>query len=113
MDSNSHTLSLTEARKNFFQLARQVQSPSVHFVLTENGSPKAVLMSAREFEAWQETLETLLDFPDIKADIKRAEVDYRKGNFTPLGLLVAEEKPSYDASPRPKKGPKRAGNPSS
>jgi prevent-host-death family protein len=45
------TLSISEARKNFFSIADEVQSPDVYYTLTERGRPKAVIVSADRFEA--------------------------------------------------------------
>lgn len=46
-----HTLSISDARKNFFAIADEVQSPDVHYTLTERGRPKAVIVSADRFES--------------------------------------------------------------
>ena len=73
--SLANTLSITEARGNIFNIADEAQKRGVHFTLTEHGRPKAVLMSADEFESWQETLEVIAEFPDLKKDIKEAEND--------------------------------------
>jgi prevent-host-death family protein len=67
MDSK-HTLSISEARKRIFELAEEVQKPNIHFTLTENGIPKAVLISADEYESWQETLEVSKEFPDLVSE---------------------------------------------
>ena len=45
------TLSISEARKNFFSIADEVQSPDTYYTLTERGRPKAVIVSADRFEA--------------------------------------------------------------
>ena len=67
------TLSISEARKKLFEMAKKVQKPSTHYILTEKGKPKVAFMSAEEFESWQETLEVLCDFPNLEKDIKKAE----------------------------------------
>jgi prevent-host-death family protein len=43
-------LPITEARKNIFALAENVQSQKSYYTLTEHGRPKAVLVSAEKFE---------------------------------------------------------------
>ncbi len=73
------TISISEARKKIFQIADEVQKPNIHYTLTKKGRPKVVIMSAEEFESWQETLEVMKDFPDLAEDIKDAEEDLRKG----------------------------------
>lgn len=45
------TLSISEARKKFFTIADDVQSPDTYYTLTERGRPKAVIVSADRFEA--------------------------------------------------------------
>lgn len=80
MDSKT-TLSITEARKKLFTLAENVQRPSLYYTLTEKGKAKAVLMSVEEFESWQETLEVMRDFPDLKKTIKEVEKDLKAGRY--------------------------------
>ncbi len=48
---------LKEARQKFSTLVDQADRLSERFVVTKNGTPRAVLMSAEEFESWLETLE--------------------------------------------------------
>jgi prevent-host-death family protein len=67
-----NTLSISEARKKIFKIAEETQKPGNYYTFTENGRPKVVLMSAEEFESWQETLEVMRDFPNLKEDIKEA-----------------------------------------
>lgn len=105
------TLPISEARKRIFEIAEAVQKPDVHYTLTENGRPKAVIMSAEEFESWQETIEVARDFPDLKKDIAEVERDIRSGaykNYHTLEEILAEEgfvladkaKLRYGVSPR-------------
>ncbi len=75
------TLSISEARKKIFHIAKEVQKPHNHYTLTEKGRPTAVIMSAEEFESWQETLEVMKDFPDLAKDIEEAERDYKSGAY--------------------------------
>jgi prevent-host-death family protein len=62
--STNTTISISEARKKIFQLAKEVQRPSVSYTLTDKGRPKAVIISAQDFESWQETLEVINVFPN-------------------------------------------------
>lgn len=110
------TISITEARKKIFQISEEVQKPGVYYTFTEKGKPKAILMSAEEFESWVETLEVMKDFPDLAKDVKEAEEEYKKGEFITLEQLLAKEgfvladksKRKYGIRPRnSKKGPKR------
>lgn len=85
--STSTTLSISEARKKIFQISDQVQRPNIHITLTENGRPKVVLMSAEEFASWQETLEVMNDFPDLKDDITEVKNDLKSGKVKKYSSL--------------------------
>jgi antitoxin YefM len=78
MDTKT-TISISEARKEIFRIAEKVQRPSVNFVLTEKGRPKAVIISADEFESWKETMEVANIFPNLSKDVAQAEKEYKKG----------------------------------
>jgi len=93
MDTKT-TLSISEARKKIFKIAESVQKPATRYTLTEKGKPKAVVMSAEEFESWQETLEVMHDFPDLDKDIKELEDDIKSGaykKYTALEDILARE----------------------
>jgi len=90
MDTKT-TLSISEARKKIFKIAERVQKPSTYYTLTEKGKPKAVVLSAGEFESWQETLEADRDFPNLEKDIKKAEREYKKKRYTTLEEVLAKE----------------------
>ncbi|MBI4050370.1 MAG: type II toxin-antitoxin system Phd/YefM family antitoxin [Candidatus Doudnabacteria bacterium] len=90
MDTRT-TLPISEARKRIFDIAKEVQKPNIHYVITEKGRPKAVIISAEEFESWVETLEVMRDFPDLKKDIEGAEREYKKGEYITLEEILARE----------------------
>ena len=93
MDTKT-TLPISEARKKIFKIAEMVQKPATHYTLTEKGKPKVVIMSAEEFESWQETLEVIKDFPDLEKDIKELENDIKSGaykKYTALEDILAKE----------------------
>ncbi len=75
------TLSISEARKKIFEIAEDVQKPGVYYTFTEKGRPKAVLMSAEEFESLIETLEVVQMFPDLKKDIEETEQAFKSGEY--------------------------------
>lgn len=79
MDSKT-TISITEARKKIFDIAEEVQKPNKYYTLTEKGRPKVVLMSAEEFDSIMETMEILSD-PKIMANIKKAEEEFKRGEY--------------------------------
>src|SRR5437868_8836020 len=75
------TLSISEARSRIFDIAEQVQQPNIYFTLTDKGRPKVVVMSAEEFESWQETLEVAIQFPNLKKDLAKVDKDIKSGNY--------------------------------
>ena len=88
------TLSISEARKRIFDIAEEVQNPGRYYTFTEKGRPKAVLISADEFESWQETLDILQQFPDLPKDIAKVDEDIKTGaykNYITLEELLAKE----------------------
>ena len=90
MDTKT-TLPISEARKKIFKIAKMVQKPSTHYTLTEKGRPKVVVMSADEFESWQETLEVMRIFPRLGKDIEKAEKEYKKGDYLTLEKVLFKE----------------------
>lgn len=82
---------VSQARKEIFSIMKQVQQPGQHFMLTENGHPKMVILSASDFESLVETVDVLRAFPDLEDEISEAEEEYRKGNYTTLDKVLAEE----------------------
>lgn len=82
-----HTISITEARKEIFKIIKEVQKPSISYTLTEKGRPKAVLMSAEEFESWQETMEVMREFPDLDKDIKGVDRAVKTGEYKKWATL--------------------------
>ena len=115
--NTKNILSITDARKNLFKITDEARKSGAHFILTEHGRPKAVIVSTDEFDSWQETLEVTRDFPNLNKDIKDAEKEYKKGNYVTLEKILAKEgfiladngKKKYAVSSRSvKKGAKRS-----
>jgi len=90
MDTKT-TLPISEARKKIFKIAEKVQKPATYYTLTEKGRPKVVVLSADEFESWQETLEVMRIFPKLGKDIERAEKEYKKGDYLTLEKVLSKE----------------------
>ncbi|MBI3671587.1 type II toxin-antitoxin system Phd/YefM family antitoxin [Candidatus Azambacteria bacterium] len=86
MDTKT-TLSISEARKKIFKIADEVQKVGIRYTLTDKGSPKAVVLSAEEFESWMETLEVAKDFPNLKSDIKKANDAVKSGKYKKYATL--------------------------
>lgn len=74
------TIPISEARRRIFDIAEEVQKPNNYYTFTEKGRPKAVLVSADEFESIMETMEILSD-PELMTDIKNAEKEYKNGEY--------------------------------
>jgi prevent-host-death family protein len=81
--NTKNVLSISRARAMIFEIAKEVQKPSQYFTLTENGQPKVVMMSAEEFDSIMETMDILSD-PNILNDIKKAEEEFKKGEYLTL-----------------------------
>lgn len=103
------TLSVSDARKNIFSIIDQVSKLGSVFTLTEKGKPKAVIMSAEEFESWVETFEVMRDFPNLTKTIREVERDIKNGAYKTYptleevmlehrGYAVAEKKKKYGLS---------------
>lgn len=88
------TISISEARKRIFEIAEEIQKPDNYYTLTEKGRPKAVLMSAEQFDSWQETMDVMHEFPNLDKDIKEIDEAIKSGeykNWTTLEELLAKE----------------------
>ena len=81
------TLSVTSARNNLLSLVDEADRLYSRFIITKNGTSKAVLMSSSEFESWQETLETLSDHRAMK-DIKESLLAIKKGKLLSYKTVV-------------------------
>lgn len=90
MDTKT-TLPISEARKKIFKIAERVQKPTTYYTLTEKGRPKVIMMSADEFESWQETLEVIRVFPKLEKDIEKAGKEYKKGHYLTLEDVLSKE----------------------
>ncbi|MDQ3659769.1 MAG: type II toxin-antitoxin system Phd/YefM family antitoxin [Actinomycetota bacterium] len=79
-------VSFTEARSNLTELLDDLEKRQEHVLITRNGRPSAVLLSAAEYEALEETLEILQD-QDLMNALKRSEEDANAGRLTSLADL--------------------------
>lgn len=75
------TISISEARKRIFEIAEEVQKPDNFYTLTSGGKPKAVIMSAEEYESMIETMEVERIFPNLDKDIAETEEAFRTGEY--------------------------------
>ena len=74
---------LTEARATLSDLLDLVQGEEEEIVITRNGKPVAVLVSAAAWESMEETIEILSD-PELLADLEASEQDVQAGRVVSL-----------------------------
>ena len=86
-----HTLPITKAREELTSLVENAKKRLDEYVITVNGTPAAVIISAAEYESWKETNEILADKKLMKA-IKEGEEDIKKGRYITLDQLKKELK---------------------
>lgn len=60
------TLSATEVRNDFFDTLDQIERSGLPYTITKAGKPVVVMMSAEEYESWQETLDIMSDPKAVK-----------------------------------------------
>jgi len=73
-------LALSEAKARLSELVADLEKEGEQLVITRNGRPAAVLLSADEFESWQETREIRRNRPlmrEIKQGLKNLEKGQR------------------------------------
>lgn len=98
------TKSATEVRKDFFDILDQVERSGVPYTITKAGKPVVVMMSAEEYESWQETLDIMSD-PELVKGIKEGLDDLKHGRTSTYeqvfgmtqkeSLVLAEKKAKY------------------
>lgn len=85
----THTLPITKAREELTKLVENASKKLDEYVITVNGTPAAVLISAAEYESWKETIEIKNDLGLMKA-IKQGEMEVKKGKYVTLKELEKE-----------------------
>lgn len=73
----------TEARANLTELLDDLEDRQEHVLITRNGRPSAVMLSADEYESLEETLDILQD-KDLLEALRKSEDDVRAGRLTSL-----------------------------
>ncbi len=81
------TLSLSEAKMKLSALIESVKTTDEEIIITKNGSPAAVLISADEYESWQETFAIRSD-KELTAEIQSGLAVFKKKK---LNLYTLEE----------------------
>jgi len=77
-----HTLPITKARENLTSLVDNAKKKLDEYIITVNGSPAAVIISAAEYESWKETNEIMSD-PGLMKAIKQGEKEIKEGKGIP------------------------------
>lgn len=72
------TLPITKARENLTDLVDKANKKLDEYIITVNGTPQAVLISAAEYESWKETNEIMAD-PGLMKAIKEGKEDIKAG----------------------------------
>lgn len=81
------SIKASEAKKRLLELIRDADESFERYCITRNGEPKAVLMSADDFEGWLETLEILSD-KEAVAEIKQARKELKAGKGVPFEKIL-------------------------
>lgn len=99
------TKSATEVRKDFFDILDQVENSGIPYTITKGGKPVVVMMSAEEYESWEETLDIMSD-PEAVKGIEEGLDDLKHGrtySFEEVfgmtqeeALVLAEKKVKYN-----------------
>ncbi len=74
------TLSITKARENFPTIVNNAKNKFDQYVITVNGEPAAVIISADQYDSMKETDEILADKELMKA-IRQGEKELKEGKF--------------------------------
>ena len=75
-----YTLPLSEVKAKLSSIIAKVVRRDDEVIITRNGKPAAVIISAEEYEGWRETQEIKRD-PEMMAQIKRSQADFAAGRF--------------------------------
>ena len=87
----THTLPITKAREDLATLVDNANKKLEEYIITVNGSPAAVLISAAEYQSWKETNEIMADTGLLKA-IRQGEEDIKNSKFVTFDQLKKDLK---------------------
>ena len=87
--SMTHTLPITKAREVLTSLVENANKKLDQYVITVNGSPAAVLISAAEYESWKETNDISSNHALMKA-IQEGEKELKSGKGIPWEKVKKE-----------------------
>ena len=72
------TLPLSEVKIQLSRLVADVTRRDDEIIITRNGKPAAILMSAEEYESWKETQEIKKN-PELMQEIRKGLKELEKG----------------------------------
>ncbi len=72
------TMTSTEARKNFFAMLKELETPGTSILITHQGHPKGMFIPVDDYEGWMETLDIMSD-PEEVAAIREAMKEVERG----------------------------------
>lgn len=78
----THTLPITKARANLKTLVDNANKRLEEYIITVNGTPAAVIISAAEYASWQETND-IMSTPELLKAIKQGEKELQEGKGIP------------------------------
>lgn len=84
-------MSLAQAKSHLSEVVEDVETEHRRVVITKHGKPAAVLMSAEDLEALEDTLDLLSD-PQAISSLRRAEKDVAEGQVEYLSKDQARER---------------------
>ena len=86
----SKTIPLKEARQQFSSIVDKVGRLRERYVVTKNGTARAVIMSAEEFESWVETLEFMSNPKAVRA-LEQGLKEAKAGKFRSFKEVFGED----------------------
>jgi antitoxin YefM len=75
------TVSITEAKNRFTELADRAAAEHDHFTVTRNGRPHVMVVSVAEWDELRETIAVLSD-PNAHADLSESAEAAERGDYT-------------------------------
>ena len=100
----ARVLSLSEAKARLSELVANCEKDEEDLVITRNGRPAAVLMSADEYEGWRETREILRNralMNEIKQGLRQLEKGHRRSSSSERIERRVDRAQKKDAGSRP------------
>lgn len=81
----------SEARANLTELLDSLEDKHEHVLITRNGRPSAVMLSADEYESLEETLDILQD-KDLMEALRKSDDDIRVGRLVSIEDLRSKRR---------------------